>query len=89
LLTGHDPITPGRLASKRADWSKVKALGGQVEVFQDTLHDEDALVERLKPCESQPDSPAMSSNLLADGASCPFQSTSSARCASGRRSLKA
>lgn len=36
------------LALKVADWAKVKALGGQVEVFRDTIHDEDQLVKRLE-----------------------------------------
>ena len=47
------PLLACRLARKMADWSKVEAAGVEITVFEDTIRDENRLVERLKPCESQ------------------------------------
>ncbi|KAJ2915296.1 hypothetical protein MD484_g5099, partial [Candolleomyces efflorescens] len=37
------------LSTKLADWSAVREKVSSIDVFTDTLHDEDALVERLAP----------------------------------------
>ncbi|KAL7417024.1 D-isomer specific 2-hydroxyacid dehydrogenase [Mrakia frigida] len=37
------------LALSMGDWNKVKSAGVELTVFKDTLHDEEKLVERLRP----------------------------------------
>jgi len=37
------------VALKLGDWSKLQGKA-QIDVYRDTLHDEDALVQRLEPC---------------------------------------
>ncbi|CAD6581817.1 MAG: hypothetical protein TREMPRED_003094 [Tremellales sp. Tagirdzhanova-0007] len=39
------------LSTRLSDWSAVSAQGVNITVFQDTIHDEDALAKRLSPFE--------------------------------------